>query len=226
MGNTMVRVFTAIKNAALAAVMVIFAMGASASATVISQGPPPDGAPGFSSNFGVEQSSTQVIFTNDALITNLRWWGNDFDGLGEADDFTIRLFSDVGGAPSIEPTIELTGLTVLESATGLFDDFGVPIIQYDAAFVSPLDVMAGAFFLSIVNNFLGDSWLWSTFNTDGDNFFRFVDGEPWEFGGGGALAFEITTQDVGEIPIGFAWIYFLSAFAGFAGIRRTRHKSA
>src|SRR5262245_38752376 len=127
---------------------------------------------GFSSDGQVITVADDFQLNQSALINNITWWG----GYGSinlptpsSDNFTIRLFSDVGGAPGTLLQTFNVGNNALRTATGNFVNppdpnsgfEGRPEFKY--AFNLPTAFPANAntrYWLSIINIPSSDSWLW------------------------------------------------------------------
>lgn len=172
--------------------------------------------PQVADDFDLQFSST---------ITDIHWWGayGYTDTVTDPDNFTIRIFADVGGAPDLNFLHEInvgeagrtdTGIDRLNLSGTLID-----IYEYRVD-IAPLDLGAGTFWLSIVNDTLADTddiWFWAASFAEGNQVFRFGDGTAWSVIGREA-AFNLT----GTVPEPASFALFGFGLLGLGAIRRRR----
>lgn len=149
-------------------------------ATVYSQIPPNDSGSrvsDFSAGF-LNQQAQRFTLSADSSILTIVAWGKYDSGL-PADDFTIRFFSDSGGAPPIVPFEQQTGVPVTREASGLPG----PIYRYTFALATPVMLSGGTvYYVSIVNNTSDpQAWSWSEVSSGPNNlrWHRGSDASSW-----------------------------------------------
>jgi len=212
----------------IAAGMTIAPAAAGAGA-IVDQGLEESELPSFDSTFGISQQADDFTLDAPREITGVRWWGNDFAGFDESDDFTIRFFTGTGASDPVEGLVEeRTGLSVTETDSAFVDDFGFAINLYETSF-DPVDFEAGSFFISIVNDFALDSWLWSLSNLTGSSYFRTAEGDAWqthdpEFDVDGDFAFQLLSEPQ-NIPVPAGWPLFALGLAGVAAMGSGRRRA-
>ena len=106
------------------------------------------------------------VLTSAQTLKEIRWSGayTPSNQAGAVpDDFTIRILDDL-----FATVASFNVGAVARVDTGLDNLFGLDIYNYESA-ISPLDLAAGSYWLSIVNNTVGDAegqrWSWAA--TDG-----------------------------------------------------------
>jgi len=169
-------------------------------ATVIygDDNPSLSGSLGFLSEFGgVEQEAAPFVLTGDSTITGVHWWGFYFGGNGiAADDFTLRVFGDAGGAPEVNPSVfDINVGAVTRTDTGLVSATGNSIYAYSAV-IGPEVLSTGTdYYLSIFNDTPGDSdrWIWSHTGS-GNSFYRTGEGDTWLDGADVEHSFYLTND--------------------------------
>jgi hypothetical protein len=143
------------------------------------------------------QSADDFVLASPATLTQVRWWGA-YQGSNvplNPDVFTIRIFADAGGQPAATALAEERPVRVRRSATGV-TTASLDIYEYVAQFKPHLELPAGVYWLSIVNDVLVEEtatdWLWVLNDLSAGNYaFRFNDGSAWESVHPFTLAFEI-----------------------------------
>jgi hypothetical protein len=159
------------KNTYLALVAVLLSpVGAQAGPIIYDNGGPD--APGGSGTSDLDSISTGGIFqeiaddftlATSATIGGVNWWGaytpnNQSNAV--PDDFTIRVFDDLF---ALVASVNVG--SVSRSDTGLDNFLGLDIYGYEATF-SPLILTSGQYWLSVVNNTVGDAegerWSWQS----------------------------------------------------------------
>ena len=134
-------------------------------------------------------------------VTGINWWGayTPNDQVGSVpDDFTIRIFDDLFAVVA-----NVNVGTVSRVDTGLDNFLDLSIFAYEATF-SPLVLGPGMYWLSIVNNTVGDlgneRWSWqSTENITGSSGRFRTSSDPiainatWDGVTGFDFAFAVTT---------------------------------
>jgi hypothetical protein len=205
-----------------------FALAASATparADIIFDNGTPDLTNAFNSdffNFGFQSADDFVLAPGASTITDLHWWGvYAFTNTpNAADNFTIRIFADAGGAPDINPFVSVNVGNVSRTFTG-DNVVGFDVYEYDVD-VAPIALAPGTtYWLSIVNDSAnnpgGDGWFWATSDgLAGNGHQRFGDGVGWDIAGA-EFAFNLTGAAIPE-PASLA--VFGALAAGAFGLRR------
>jgi hypothetical protein len=147
-------------------------------------------------NFGSRaQRADDFIIDSDSFITSFDWWGQYafFDTPTAPDNFTVRIFSDVGETPSLRPVFELPIGDIGRVFSG-FQSYGSDVYQYSFR-IEPFSVRAGRYWLSVVNDTASDSddgWYWQrTSLSAGLVSERELDSSNWETYGPSTLAFRV-----------------------------------
>lgn len=174
----------------------------SAAAVLFSNGEPDLSAGAVASNFGHDpeyqyQSADDFQLPGVSTISQVRWWGI-YQGSNvplEPDVFTLRIFADAGGLPSIIPIFEEQLPRVRRQKTDGLSG-GYDVYEFNASLRPHLELPAGTYWISIVEDVdvevVGTAWLWSlSSNTTGNHAYRFVDDTAWAAQHSFALAFEI-----------------------------------
>jgi hypothetical protein len=159
-----------------------------------------------------------------STITDLHWWGVYAFGNSApaADNFTIRLFSDAGGAPA---DVHFFNLNIGNSATRT--PTGTQVVGFDiyeySAVVTPIVLAPGVtYWLSVVNNTAGhpDGWYWAQSNPGGNSHQRQTDAGAWD-NSGVELAFNLT-DDVALPEPGSLALMALGLVAGRRALKRRK----
>lgn len=163
------------------------------------------------SDFSSSVSAGPIQFADDFLlqsasqITRLNWWGlYAFHNTPEGpDDFTLRIFADIGGSPSSLPLFQFSLGDLGRVDTGV-NSFGSEVYAY-SAFLPSLVILGGGttYWLSIVNNTASDeddNWYWQRVTRFlGSTQARLNDKSPWSpWGDPSTLAFNIEGTVVPE----------------------------
>ena len=171
--------------------------------TIYDNGAPAGNATFSDSSDYFELADDFVLQPGASTITDVHWWGLYADGNTPpvADDFTIRIFADAGGAPNTAFLYEIPVSDANRSATGA-DLAGFDIYQYSADF-SAIALNAGTtYWISIFNdstNDLDDYWYWMDSNGSGNNMARESDGGSWSEQGTES-AFTLTNDNLSPVP--------------------------
>jgi hypothetical protein len=173
-----------------------------AAAVLFSNGEPDLSAGAVASNFGHDpeyeyQSADDFVLAGKSTISQVRWWGI-YQGSNvplEPDVFTLRIFADAGGLPSVIPIYEEQLLRVRRQKTGGLSG-GYDVYEFNVSLRPHVELPAGAYWISIVEDVdaeaLGVAWLWSlSSNSQGNHAYRFVDDTAWAAQHSFTLAFEI-----------------------------------
>lgn len=204
---------------ALMPVTIAASLVGAASAAVVFEQLPADGNDAFAS-ISAEQSAAGFTLSTTTAVTTLTWWGSYSQDPATllADAFSVRIFADDGsGAPEATP-IETISQQPTRSSTALLDQTLAPVYRFDLA-LAPLTLVGGTdWYLSVVNQFdIGDPnavWYWLLSDTTGENFYRFVDGDPWASDLAGNLAFQVSGNSGTPIPLPGSLLLLLSGLAG------------
>jgi hypothetical protein len=152
-----------------------------------------------SETFGQHVAESFVLTSTTTTIAGVTWWGTYGNAATPplTDNFTLRLFRDLGGVPEPTPFIEIALGDVGRSATGTslsgFPQFEV--IKY-SAIISPTTVEPNVtYWISLVNDTTSDpddDWYWATSSTLGLHAYRQGEGIPWS-----PSAFDLAFQLLG-----------------------------
>jgi hypothetical protein len=173
-----------------------------AAAVLFSNGEADLSAGAVASNFGHDpeyeyQSADDFFLAAPSTISQVRWWGI-YQGSNvplEPDVFTLRIFADAGGLPSVIPIFEEQVSRVRRQKTGGLSG-GYDVYEYNLSLRPRVELPAGTYWISIVEDVdveeLGVAWLWSlSSNSEGNHAYRFVDNTTWAAQHSFTLAFEI-----------------------------------
>jgi hypothetical protein len=136
---------------------------------------------GFGSDGGVITVADDFQFPQNTLLGSLNWWGGYFNPPPGPDNFTIRLYTDIGG----QPGWRVSGFTlgsITKQPTANFVNPGLyPEFRYSANLLSPFEAQAGVrYWLSIVNP-PRDIWLWeASASALNPGVQRSFDGVTWQ----------------------------------------------
>lgn len=160
-------------------------------ATVIYDNGSADGSRGWWSDFdGALQPSQQmadnfVLGAGSNTLTGVSWSGSYYSSNTPtaADNFVIRIFSDLGGIPDTNPIYSFSvGNAVNRIDSGIDDaTWNIDIYNYSAAVPSTTLTAGTTYWLSVVNDTSGhpDDWLWENSQTSGSSAFRLGEGSSW-----------------------------------------------
>jgi hypothetical protein len=163
----------------------------------------PDNVNAFGSDIasGFASADDFILGAGANTITDLHWFGAYAfaNTAPAADDFTIRLYQNTGGAPDVAPIIAVNIGNATRVATG-GAIFGFDVYEY-FAFVAPITLSPGVYWLSIVNDTGADDddWFWATSAQSGNAHQRF-EGGAWQ-NQGAELAFSLTDDASAPAPV-------------------------
>ena len=173
-----------------------------AAAVLFSNGEPDLSAGAVASNFGHDpeyeyQSADDFHLAAPSTISQVRWWGI-YQGSNvplEPDVFTLRIFADAGGLPTVIPIFEEQLSRVRRQKTGGLSG-GYDVYEYNVSLHPRVELPAGTYWISVVEDVdveeLGVAWLWSlSSNSEGNHAYRFVDDTTWAAQHSFTLAFEV-----------------------------------
>ena len=158
--------------------MALAAVSGAASAALLYQ-QLPDQLNGYAANpiISGQQVADDFTLNSTASIETIAWWGTYFDPQ-TADNFLLRIYSDVNGTGTVLETFSV-GATVTPASTtqliaSTFDEY-----EYVFTLASPVNLSAGTYFLYIEN--LGSSdWFWESSSTGNDLIWvRSGEGVTW-----------------------------------------------
>ena len=142
-----------------------------------------------------QQMADNFSFAQLTQVTSVRWWGTYLTNPPPgADSFTVRFFAtDVGGVPQLDPSNEFTGLAITRTNSGLMDELGGPIYQYEAQLPSGVVIAAQAIAYFSVLNDTSNRWYWQESTISGSNWVRNFEGAgaTWILTTTGHLAFQL-----------------------------------
>jgi hypothetical protein len=160
------------------------------------------------SDFGIslQQADSFELTSGATTITGIQWSGIYVLNLVPAeDDFTIRIFEDDGGLPSIDAIYELNVGEISGVDTGINDSIGHDVYEFSVA-IAPISLTAGTtYWLSIVNDTCvsGVFGCWGWFASDsGSQASRSSDDTYWSESAQVDLAFRLTSamSAMGAVP--------------------------
>jgi hypothetical protein len=105
----------------------------------------------------------------------LEWWGSE-----RGNDFVVRFFAHAAGQPQQEPLAAFE-LGVLD---GTPEEYGAMTYRYGAP-IPELQLPAGSYLISIVDQSQAETWFWNASCEDGcegESWRRPLDGDTWEAG--------------------------------------------
>jgi hypothetical protein len=184
--------------------------GGAEAATVLSQPLDSSGSGAFSNLEGVvahQQVADNFTLGSTTALDSLSWSGGYPGGQAPANPvgFSIRFFSDAGGAPGLNP-LDLVNVAVTASNTGLVQPGGSPWFSYSTS-LSNLTLAPGAYWVSILESDArtpasgNTQWLWGQSNTaNPSRAIRGGDGVAWTSSSGPNMAFTLTGTAVPEPP--------------------------
>ena len=140
----------------------------------------PDGVALASDFAHFQQEADNFVLVQPASVQSIQWWGAYTNNAVQADNFTLRLFSDVAGSPTMVPFVDDAAMNVTRTLTNLVDNLGDPIYAYQAGLASPAAVNGNTpYYLSVVNNTPpGGVWDWVG-SGPGTHWARPDDTSPW-----------------------------------------------
>ena len=165
---------------------------------------------GALSNLGPanQQVADDFVISGLTTVGSATWYGRygDLTAAPNPTDFTVRIFSDSGGAPPQTAAFEFS-VSVIPVLTGL-DLGGVPWYSYTADISAILGT--GTYWFSVMENDGGTAlsgntqWLWGENNVSAQRSVRFSDAEAWVNGAGNNMAFSLDTTS--SVPEPSTWL--------------------
>jgi len=198
-------------------VLVLLGFGRAGAAVIFDNGTPlpPGGLVGFTSDFEVnfQRADDFTLAPGMNTIRTIHWWGLNSDAGDLSNDFTIRIFDDVSGTPSIssfQTVFQGTAQRELVSVHDPDDRF------FFSASIPDLTLPANTqHWISIVNqspSSAGSGWSWAASSTTGDTVFRNNDGDSWNTSSQRSAAFFLTD----DLPVTAAPVPEPASFALFS----------
>lgn len=170
--------------------------------------PPLDGGGSGVSDFGDgQQEADDFALGAPSSIDQVRWWGSygATPDPAPADDFLVRLYNDVAGAPAVNPFSEIA-VNPTRAATALTASVfgghdGGTVYEYVASLPAPVGLSGGTtYYLSIVNNTATSRWGWLE-DGDGPHWWRSSEGSVWALSGRNTnFAFELSEVNIIPAP--------------------------
>lgn len=163
-------------------------------------------------------------------ITDVHWWGvYSFNNSATTNDnFTIRIFADISGAPAINPLNEYVVGNVGRVDTGVIQQTLYNVYSYSVTIPALTLAANTTYWLSIVNNTAADTndnWYWSGVRGGGPAYFRSTDGTAWtsptrntDF----RLGFQLTNDGLTQVPEPASLALFAAGLAGLGLLSRRR----
>jgi hypothetical protein len=152
----------------------------------------PVGFTGFPAVPGIQEVADDFVLTlGSTTIADVHWWG--FPELDEDDNFTIRIFADLGGLPEASPTVlDLNVGAVGRNSFNNIFEYWVDIPEITLAADT-------TYWLSITND-ISTNWAWHEGEGTGSgHVFRANDNDSWTFDlSSRDLAFNLTGPSVPE----------------------------
>ncbi|MGZ0018761.1 FxDxF family PEP-CTERM protein [Nitrosomonas sp. wSCUT-2] len=197
-------------------------------ATVVYDNGSADGSRGWWSDFDGALQPFQQMADNFVLgagsntFTGVSWSGSYYasNNPTAADNFVIRIFSDLGGIPDTNPIYSFNvGNAVNRIDSGIDDaTWNIDIYNYSASVPSTTLTAGTTYWLSVVNDTSGhtDDWLWENSQTSGSSAFRLGEGNGWN-PHGTELAFQISAVPEPET---YAMLLAGLGLLGFAARRK------
>ena len=217
---------------------------APASAAVLFEQAPPDGADGAvqSSIFAAELADNFTLGAA-STVSSVEWWGFYVDLLGAlgpgglvpdgtptTDSFSVVLYEDAGGLPSDPSALALTGmitrtLTGLTSAPPVGLNFVAPVYLYELTLAAPLALDSGTYHLSVINDPLllgADPAIWfRSLSATGDGVVS-VRNPNWVPSGVADLAFRVSGEVAAQpAPAPPTLLLMAALLLSLAQLRRT-----
>lgn len=206
----------------------LLATAGTATAAVLVEQLPSNGAAGYYSNANQPQQwADDFSLPAAATVGGVSWWGG-YDtangGLEDSgsDDFRVRVYSDIAGTGSV--LHEFGSVSVMRTATALVDAAGNSVYRYDLDLsAAPVGLPTGGLYLAIEN--LGASdWFWQA-DGIGMSWYRGEDTDDWAAAprDGDQLAFRLTAAADQTVPEpGTAGLALLAVVAWSCARRRPR----
>jgi hypothetical protein len=147
-----------------------------------------------------QQEADNFTLALSGSVQSIQWWGAYTNNAVQADNFTLRLFSDASGNPATTPFLDMSATNVTRTLTNLVDNLGDPIYAYQANLPSPAALTGSTpYYLSVVNNTPpGGVWDWVG-SGPGIHWARTDDSSAWtESSNSTAFSFELLGTAVPE----------------------------
>jgi hypothetical protein len=171
---------------------------------------------------GFQADNSGVFFNGDDFsvasgidLESISWWGAYFTE--NSDQFSVKIFDSLTDTPA--SVTDLTGTVTRSSA--LFDSNQQEYYLYQFTLSSPLELLAGDYFLSVHNT--GDSeWVWLFGNTaNGLTIYTDDANSDWnEDSSGSDMAFRLEGNQIQAVPESNTMLLLLLGYGGFAMVRR------
>lgn len=141
-----------------------------------------------------------------STITDVHWWGYYFDAaLIPDDDFTLFIYEDIAGTPSLSALFELS---IAATRTDTGQDFGGRTIYEYRTDIAPIALNANTTYYLGLDNDTGSSvspWAWLASSSGDGVHFRFPNSTSnpnWNFTTAvGDMAFYLTDDALATPPI-------------------------
>jgi len=131
-----------------------------------------------------------------STLDRIIWWGANLpDNTGSADNFVIQLYSDLQGTGTVLNNGDFGSVAFDKSASILNSD--VPYYQYQFTLSTPLELLAGTYYLSIQSHNQIDPWFWLNGNS-GNGAVSYLDGS-WQ-PTAGDLSFRLEGNTIQNVP--------------------------
>jgi hypothetical protein len=122
---------------------------------------------GYSST-PTHENADDFVLGGSSAITSANWTGAYFNNTLPTDNFSVRIFGDSGGNPTVNPIDVLAGaITRTDAHTTLF---GREVYDYSISLSTPLTLGAGTYYFSVIDSPTSDAFFWAVVSDTGGNF--------------------------------------------------------